>query len=75
MFEWFLDFFSIDMPTIWKPIQAIIDIIISAVMLVETAFSYVYLFNPMLGMLLIFGSSILVFYCFLKLIKALVPFL
>lgn len=73
--EWFLELFNIDMPTIWKPIQAIIDIIVSAVKFVWTAYGYVYLFNPMLGILLSFTSAILVFYCFLKLLKALVPFL
>ena len=75
MFEWLLEFFNIDMPTLWKPIQAIIDIIVSAVRFVETSFAYIYLVNPMLGGLFAVCSSILVFYCLLKLLKALVPLL
>lgn len=73
--EWFLELFGIDMPTIFKPIKAIIEIIVSLYTTLIHAFAYVWTFNPIIGSLLLATFAFLLFYGLLKLLKALVPFL
>ena len=73
-FEIFTDF-SVDWFTdIWEFIRSIYSFFISFFRILVELLAYVYIFNPVIAILLVITFAVIATYGLLKLVKAILPF-